>query len=77
VRSKNKYVLKLFTTGDGKKTGRVCNTYTVDDHNMIISQLSLGEKIKMKNRGLLCNYIANILLDKNKLILFPLYKPKE
>lgn len=76
VRSKNKYILKLFTTGDGKKTGRVCETYTEEDHNTMISQLIPGEKVKMKNKKVLCSYIANILLRKNKLILFPLYKPK-
>jgi hypothetical protein len=76
VRSKTKYILKLFTTGDGKKTGRVCDTYTEEDHNMMISQLIPGEKVKMKNKKILCSHIANILLRKNKLILFPLYKPK-
>jgi hypothetical protein len=76
VRSKNKYILKLFTTGDGKKTGRVCDTYTEDEHNTMIDQLISGEKVKKKNKKLLCSHIANILLDKNKLILFPLYKPK-
>jgi len=75
VRVKNKYILKLFTTGDGKKTGRVCDTYTEEDHNMMISQLIPGEKVKMKNKKVLCSHIANILLRKNKLILFPLYKP--
>jgi len=75
VREKNKYILKLFTTGDGKKTGRVCDTYTEEDHNMMISQLIPGEKVKMKNKKVLCSHIANILLRKNKLILFPLYKP--
>lgn len=76
VRSKNKYILKLFTTGDGKKTGRVCETYTEEEHNTMIDQLISGEKIKKKNKKLLCSHIANILLHKNKLILFPLYKPK-
>jgi hypothetical protein len=75
VRVKNKYILKIFTTGDGKKTGRVCDTYTEEDHNMMISQLIPGEKVKMKNKKVLCSHIANILLRKNKLILFPLYKP--
>ena len=76
VRSKNKYILKLFTTGDGKKTGRVCDTYNEEEHNMMINQLISGEKVKMKNKKLLCSHIATILLNKNKLILFPLYKPK-
>jgi hypothetical protein len=78
LRSKNKYILKIFTTGAGKKTGRVCETYTDEDHNVIINQLILGENdVKMKNKKVLCSHIANILLNKNKLILYPLYKPKE
>jgi hypothetical protein len=77
VRSKNKYILKLFTTGDGKKTGRVCDTYTEEEHNTMLRQLIPdSEKIKMKNKKILCSHIANILLLKNKLILYPLYKPK-
>jgi hypothetical protein len=78
LRSKNKYILKIFTTGSGKKTGRVCETYTDEDHNVIINQLIIGDNdVKMKNKKVLCSHIANILLDKNKLILYPLYKPKE
>ena len=80
VRSKNKYILKLFTTGDGKKTGRVCETYTEEDHDTFINQLiptnAAAKKVKMKNKKILCSYIANILLNKNKLVLFPMYKPK-
>ena len=82
VRSKNKYILKIFTIGEGKKTGRVCETFTYEDHTLFINQLSstkptgAAKTIKMKNNKLLCNYIANSLINKNKLILFPLYKPK-
>ena len=78
VRAKNKYILKLFSPGDGKKTGRVCDTYTDEDHNTFLSQLLQvsNANIKMKNKRLLCSYIANLLLNKNKLILYPLYKPK-
>ena len=80
VRSKNKYILKLFSTGDGKKTGRVCETYTEEDHDAFINQLiptnAAAKKVKMKNKKILCSYIANILLNKNKLVLFPMYKPK-
>ena len=80
VRSKNKYILKLFSTGNGKKTGRVCETFTDEDHNVFIEQLvptnAAAKKIKMKNKKILCSYIANILLNKNKLVLYPLYKPK-
>jgi hypothetical protein len=78
VRSKNKYILKLFSPGDGKKTGRVCDTYTEEDHNTFISQLMPNATgiVKMKNKRLICNHIANLLLNKKKLILYPLYKPK-
>jgi hypothetical protein len=80
VRSKNKYILKLFSTGDGKKTGRVCETFNEEEHNVFIEQLmptnAAAKKVKMKNKKILCSYIANILLNKNKLVLFPMYKPK-
>jgi hypothetical protein len=78
VRSKNKYILKLFSPGDGKKTGRVCDTYTEEDHNLFISQLmqNTGAIVKMKNKRLICSHIANLLLNKKKLVLYPLYKPK-
>jgi len=78
VRSKNKYVLKLFTTGNGKKTGRVCDTFKDEDHTILLKELDTPKppKTYIKNRTLLCSYIANILLNKNKLILYPLYKPK-
>ena len=74
---KYKYIFKLFSIGDGNKTGRVCVTYTDKDHNEILNQFSPDEKKKeMKNKEILCSYIANMLLNKNKLILYPLYKPK-
>jgi hypothetical protein len=77
ARSKNNYILKIFTTGDGKKTGRVCDTYNDEDHQTMINQLvAAGVDVKMKNKKLLCNYIGDLLLRKNKLVLFPLYKPK-
>ena len=75
ARFKNKYILKIFTTGDGKKTGRVCESYTDEDHKLIINQLA-GADVKMKNKKLLCSHIGDLLLGKNKLVLFPLYKPK-
>jgi hypothetical protein len=70
--------LKLFTTGNGKKTGRVCDTFKDEDHTILLKELDTPKppKTYIKNRTLLCSYIANILLNKNKLILYPLYKPK-
>jgi len=77
-RAKNKYVLKLFTTGKGKKTGRVCSTYKDEEHTIFLKELNMPKppKANIKNRRLLCSYIANILLSKNKLVIYPLYKPK-
>jgi hypothetical protein len=77
-RLKNQYILKLFTTGKGKKTGRVCFTYKEEEHTAFLKELNMPKppKADIKNRRLLCSYIANILLNKNKLILYPLYKPK-
>jgi hypothetical protein len=64
-----------------KKTGRVCDTYTEEDHKTFISKLmpnaaGAAGVVKMKNKRLICNHIANLLLNKKKLILYPLYKPK-
>ena len=74
--NKYKYIFKLFSIGDGNKTGRVCETYTDKEHNEILNQLIPDTKIKeMKNKNILCSYIANLLLNENKLILYPLYKP--
>jgi hypothetical protein len=78
VRAKNKYVLKLFTTGKGKKTGRVCSFYKDEERTIFLKELNMPKppKANIKNRTLLCSYIANILLSKNKLVIYPLYKPK-
>tara|TARA_B100000795_G_scaffold270051_1_gene262237 strand:- start:16186 stop:19650 length:3465 start_codon:yes stop_codon:yes gene_type:complete len=73
---------KIYSTdpivGKGKKTGRVCDTYQDIDHNKFINQINKtkdGEH-KYKNKKFFCNVIANKLMDNNKLILLPLYKPK-
>ena len=78
VRVKNNYILKLFSTGDGKKTGRVCDTFKDEDQTVFLKELNTPKppKANIKNKKLLCSYIANILLNKNKLIIYPLYKPK-
>ena len=76
-KNKYKYIFKLFTIGDGNKTGRDCETLFKKDHNEILNQLLPDKKIQdMKNKNILCSYIANLLFNKNKLILYPLYKPK-
>ena len=74
--------LKIFSTdpviGKGKKTGRVCETYYDTDHNKFLNQINKtnGDNYKFKNKKIYCNHIANKLLEKNKLLLLPLYKPR-
>ena len=74
--------LKIFSTdpvvGKGIKTGRVCETYHDSDHNKFINQINKtkDEKMKFKNKKLYCDYIANKLIELNKLVLLPIYKPK-
>jgi hypothetical protein len=73
---------KIFSTdpviGKGKKTGRVCESYNDTDHNKFLNQINKtnGDNYKFKNKIIYCNYIANKLLEKNKLLLLPLYKPR-
>jgi hypothetical protein len=72
--------LKIYSidpiVGKGKKTGRVCETYYDSDHNNFIKQIDNNNVIiKMKNKKIYCNYIANKLLLLDRLILYPLYKP--
>ena len=81
-KSKDTFInkLKIFSTelGKGKKTGRVCETYNDTYHNKFLNQINKtnGDNYKFKNKPILCNHIANKLLEKNKLLLLPLYKPK-
>lgn len=84
VRKKDNYVFKLFTTGAiatgaGKiGTGQECTFFNKSEMNIIINELNSGNKeAKKGNKEKLCNYIADILMSKNKLILYPLYKPKD
>jgi hypothetical protein len=84
VRKKDNYVFKLFTTGAiatgaGKiGTGQECTFFNKSEMNIIINELNSGNKeVKKGNKEKLCNYIADILMSKNKLILYPLYKPKD
>ena len=74
VRFKDTYIFKLFSTGKGKKTGRKCVTLEIPELTTFLKELDTP-KPRIK-KELLCNYIAKLLLNKNKLILFPLYKPK-
>jgi hypothetical protein len=81
-KSKDTFInkIKIFSTdpviGKGVKTGRVCETYYDVDHNKFIKQINKDEKMKFKNKKLYCKYIANKLIDLNKLVLLPIYKPK-
>ena len=73
---------KIFSTdpvvGKGKKTGRVCDTYSKEsEHIKFYNQINKTniDKNNFKNKKVFCNYICNKLMDINKLILLPLYKP--
>jgi hypothetical protein len=72
-RLKNQYILKLFTTGKGVR-GRKCVFLDKPELTTFLKELD-AQKPQIK-KELLCSYIANILLNKNKLIIYPLYKPK-
>jgi len=74
---------KIFSTdpivGKGKKTGRVCDTYNKEtEHMKFYNQINNTniDKNNFKNKKVFCSYICNKLMDINKLILLPLYKPK-
>jgi hypothetical protein len=81
----DKYIFKVFKPVKGNLTGMECTSYNRKDQDNIISVLIAsvagvaGEdnNIKKKNKHLLCEDIAKLLLIKNKLVLYPLYKPKE
>jgi hypothetical protein len=76
----DRYIFKVFKPVKGNLTGMECTSYKHEDYTLILNQLTTGvagEDNKMKNKKVLCSHIANILLNKNKLVLYPLYKPKE
>jgi hypothetical protein len=79
--TKDNYVFKIFKPVKGNQTGMVCTSFKGEEQNDIIERLVATEgaagykDIKKKTKPLLCEYIANLLLKQNKLVLYPLYKP--
>jgi len=71
---KIKNIVKIFSTDTDKGRGRKCKDWNITELNKFINQLD-NDNTKMKNKELLCNYIAEELMKKNRLILFPVYKP--
>ena len=71
---KIKNIIKIFSTETDKGRGRKCKDWNITELNKFINQLD-NDNTKMKNKELLCNYIAEELMKKNRLILFPIYKP--
>lgn len=87
--TKDKYMFKIFKPVKGNQTGMVCTSFKGDEQNDIIDRLVAADAadaasgsgagykdIKKKTKPILCEYIANLLLKQNKLVLYPLYKPK-
>ena len=69
-----KNVLKIFSIDTDKGRGRKCKDWNIKELNKFISQLN-SDNTKMKNKEKLCNYIAEELIKKNRLVLLPIYKP--
>jgi hypothetical protein len=70
-----KNVIKIFSTDTNKGRGRTCSVWTIPELDKFINQIGNDNK-KMKNKGILCEYIAEQLMQKNRFILLPVYKPK-
>jgi hypothetical protein len=79
----DKYIFKIFKPVKGNQTGMLCASFKGDEQNDIIDRLvaasaATGDEnkdIKKKTKQQLCEHIARLLLNKNKLVLYPLYKP--
>jgi hypothetical protein len=71
---KFKNILKIFSTDTDKGRGRTCSVWNISELDKFINQID-NSKIKMKNKDKLCSHIAEQLMDKNRLILLPVYKP--
>lgn len=72
--STNKF--KILTTGKsvGVKTGLACSSILKKNQNDILKELEYDVKKGMKSEN--CNIIALELFKINKLLLYPIYKPK-
>jgi hypothetical protein len=67
--------MKIFSTDTDKGLGRTCRDWNIKELNKFTNQLD-NINIKMKNKDILCNYIAELLMRKNRLLTLPIYKPK-
>jgi len=72
----DKYIFKIFKPVKGNQTGMLCSSFKRDEQDNIIGSLAKGSTVHTKNnKNKICDHIAKLLLDKNKLVLYPLYKP--
>ena len=81
----DKYIFKIFKPVKGNQTGMLCNSFKKEDYDNIIERLGAAKAAAAKaaaakdiakiNKIKICEHIAKLLLDKNKLVLYPLYKP--
>jgi len=67
-------VIKIFSTDTDKGSGRICRDWNIKELNKFTIQLD-NVNIKMKNKDILCNYIAELLMKNNRLLTLPIYKP--
>ena len=68
-------IIKIFSTDTDKGMGRTCRDWNIKELNKFTNQLD-NINIKMKNKDILCNYIAELLMKNNRLLTLPIYKPK-
>ena len=75
----DKYIFKIFKPVKGNQTGMLCNSFKKEDYDNIVERLgaaaAAAKDIAKINKIKICEHIAKLLLDKNKLVLYPLYKP--
>jgi hypothetical protein len=79
----DKYIFKIFKPVKGNQTGMLCNSFKKEDYDNIVERLGAAAKAANAanaanakiNKHKICEHIAKLLLDKNKLVLYPLYKP--
>ena len=71
-----KNVFKLLTPGVayGKKTGIVCTSLRKENHSDIFKRLKIDDSNK-NTKNTYCNSIAIELLNINRILLYPIYKP--
>ena len=71
---------KILTSGEsqGKKTGIVCESLLKPQQEIILKEynIEIVKEKKKKTKKEICNIIAEKMLKIEKLIIYPLYKPK-